>query len=143
MQSLPPDFAAARQKNLGYGVTYGAERSVHAPHWAGEEGDIAAQTRMAWPSVGVQRYVTGPNYNQFLKNRVETALQGEGRSMGDSRKLWAGDDYTPQIGRTKFFQASEYPKLKKIQSEDDSSSEAILAAVVIVGIIGFLFIMNN
>lgn len=144
MQRLPPDFATARQKNLGYAVTYGAERSVHAPHWAGAEGDLVAQTRMAWPSPGVQQYITGPNYNQFSRNFVQTALQGEGRSMADSVKLTGQDDYTPARGRTKYAQTSEYPEMQKIGSSDDGiSHEVILATVVILGIVGFLFVMNR
>jgi len=144
MQRLPPDFASARQKNLGYAVTYGSERSVHAPHWTGEQGDEVAQTRMAWPSTGVQQYLSGPNYNQFAKNFVQTALQGEGRSMFDSIKLTGQDDYTPQRGRTKYAQASEYPAMQKIGSDDDGiSTEVILVTVVIIGIVGFLFVMNR
>lgn len=144
MQRLPPDFAAAKQKNLAYTNAYGAERSVHAPHWAGAEGDIVAQTRMAWPSPGLQKYLNGPTYNQFAKNFVHSALQGEARSMGDTRRLTGGDDYTPQIGRKKYAQATEYPQMKKIDGGDDGcSTEVILATVVILGIVGFLFVMNR
>lgn len=144
MQQLPPQFLQAKQKNLGFGVTYGAHRSVHAPHWTGDEGDLVAQTRMAWPTATVQKYFNGPQYNQLSKTLLQTALQGEARSMASAKKLVGQDDYTPQLGRTKLAQASEYPRMQKIDDDDSSSmNEVILVTVVILGIVGMLFIIGR
>lgn len=137
-----PDFESARQKNLGYNITYGAHRSVHAPHWSGSEGDEVAMTRMAFPSAAVQRYFHGDQYNQLLKNQIQTALQGEGRELGDYHRLSGADDYTPSIGRTKYTQASEYPKMQKA-GETSEQNELILVGIVVIGLLGFLYIMSD
>lgn len=89
------DFESARQRNLGFGLTYGANRSVHAPHWEGTLGDEAAQSRMAFPSGSLQRYLDGNDYNHHSKLFLETALQGESRSMSSTGRLLQQDDYTP------------------------------------------------
>lgn len=136
------DFEAARQKNLGYDITYGAHRSVHAPQWTGYEGDLVAQTRMNWPSVSAQRYFDGDAYNQYAKTFVQTALQGEARTMGDYQRLSGGDDYTPQIGRTKIMQASEYPEMEKLDN-GDNQNEMLIVGFVVIGVLGLLFFVSR
>lgn len=136
------DFESARQKNLGYNITYGAHRSVHAPHWSGSDGDEVAMTRMAFPSASVQRYFEGDQYNQLIRNQVQTALQGEARSIGDYHRLSGAADYTPQIGRTKYAQASEYPKMEKVSASSEQN-EMIIVGIVVVGLLGFLFFVSK
>lgn len=139
-----PDFNSARQKNLAYGVTYGDYTSIRAPHWAGSEGDVVAQTRMAWPSLRAKQYFHGDTYNQFAKMQVETALQGEGRDIGDFQTFTGGDDYTPQIGRTKIMEATQYPELRKVsESSSSEMNEALIVGIVVVGALGLLYFITR
>ena len=135
-------FEVARQRNLGYNNTFGSHRSVHAPYWSGAEGDYVAQARMTMPSVAAQRYFSGDEHNQFIKMRVETALQGEGRHIGDFQRFTGGDDYTPQIGRTKIMDHTQYPEMQKV-SESGQQQEMIIVGLVVVGVLGLLLFIGN
>lgn len=136
------DFEAARQKNLGYNITYGAHANVSAPHWSGTEGDLVAQTRMNWPSAGAKRYFSSDQYNQFAKSFVQTALQGEGRDIGDYHRLAGRDDYTPQIGRTKIMDHTQYPAMQKVGASEQQN-EMLIVGIVVVGLLGLMFFISR
>ena len=138
------DFETARQRNLGFGLTYGSGvRSVHAPHWEATLGDMAAQSRMAFPSQNLQDYLDGSDYNQHSRLFVETALQGEGRSMASSTRLWQADDYTPQLGRTQIAQETGYSSFKNADTMMEQQKEVMIVAVVVLGLLSFFYISNH
>ena len=125
----------AIRKNLEYDVHYGQHKSVHHPHWAGEEGDKAALYRGAYVSPTAINYFNSASYWQQYRNYVTTARQGKGRTIGDRVQLTGENDFS-NPGRNEM----EYQKVAMTSAVENGGYGTSDIAIA-VGIFGLAVVL--